>query len=363
MSELNTPPASPSPRRPRKPRKTSKWTYALVLVMFLFVCFSYYAYQIVYTANVEVKGEPVYVLIPRGATYEQAMDSIDAKKVVIDRLSLRFMAKLMDYPELVKPGRYELKDGMTNYKLIAKLRSGDQDPVKLTYTNVRLKKDLAQKLSTFIDASPSQIDSLLNSPSFTKKLGFDTTTILTMFIPNTYEMYWTTPATEMMERMKKEYDNFWTAEREAKAQDVGLSKVEVSILASIVQAEQSVHADERPRIAGVYLNRLQRGMALQADPTVVYAVGDFSIRRVLNVHLRTPSPYNTYLNKGLPPGPINLPAISSINAVLNPEQHEYLYFCAKEDFSGYHAFAATEAEHRRNAARFHAAMNQRNIMK
>ncbi|KAA6435796.1 endolytic transglycosylase MltG [Rufibacter glacialis] len=362
MSEQNIPVTRGS-RKPRKPQKTSKWTYVLVVLMFLFVCFSYYAYQIVYTPNVENKGEPVYVLIPKGATYEQAMDSIDAKKVIIDRLSLRFMAKLMDYPELVKPGRYELKDGLTNYKLIAKLRSGDQDPVKLTYTNVRLKKDLAQKLSTFIDASPAEIDSLLNSPSFTKKLGFDTTTILTMFIPNTYELYWTTSAPDMMERMKKEYDNFWTKERKAKAADLGLTQKEVSILASIVQAEQSVHADERPRIAGVYLNRLKRNMALQADPTVVFATGDFTIRRVLNVHLKTPSPYNTYLNKGLPPGPINLPSSTSINAVLNPEEHEYLYFCAKEDFSGYHAFAVTEAEHRRNAQRFHAAMNQRNIMR
>ncbi|WP_210463872.1 MULTISPECIES: endolytic transglycosylase MltG [Rufibacter] len=361
MSEQNIP-VTRGPRGPRKPRKTSKWTYVLVVLMFLFVCFSYYAYQIVYTANVENKGEPVYVLIPNGATYEQAMDSIDSKKVIIDRLSFRFMAKLMDYDKLVKPGRYELKNGMTNYRLIAKLRSGDQDAVKLTYTNVRLKKDLANKLSTFINSTPAEIDSLLNSPSFTKKLGFDTTTILTMFIPNTYEIYWTTSAQDMMERMKKEYDNFWTEERKAKAKDVGLTQQEVSILASIVQAEQSVHADERPRIAGVYLNRLKRNMALQADPTVVYATGDFTIRRVLNVHLRTPSPYNTYLNKGLPPGPINLPAISSINAVLNPEHHEYLYFCAKEDFSGYHAFAVTEAEHRRNAARFHAAMNQRNIM-
>ncbi len=362
MSEENIPVSAPR-RRGRQPQKISKWTYVLVVLMFLFVCFSYYAYQIVYTPNVEVKGEPVYVLIPKGASYEQAMDSIDVKKVVVDRLSLRFMAKLMDYPELVKPGRYELQNGATNYQLIGKLRRGDQDPVKLTYTNVRLKKDLAQKLSTFISASPTEIDSLLNSPAFTKKLGFDTTTILTMFIPNTYEMYWTTSAEDMMLRMKKEYAAFWTAERKAKAQDLGLSPVEVSILASIVQAEQSVHADERPKIAGVYLNRLKKGMLLQADPTVVFATGDFTIRRVLNVHLRMDSPYNTYRNKGLPPGPINLPSISSLKAVLDPEESNYIYFCAKADFSGYHAFAVNEADHRANARLFHAAMNKRKIMK
>ncbi|MFC6997786.1 endolytic transglycosylase MltG [Rufibacter roseus] len=362
MSELNVT-GKPSVRRARQPRKTSKWTYVLVVAMFLFVCFSYYAYQIVYTPNVEVKGDPVYVLIPRGASYEQAMDSVENKGVIIDKLSFRLMAKLMKYPDLVKPGRYELEDGATNYHLIRKLRSGDQDAVKLTYSNVRLKKDLANKLSTFIDASPAEIDSLLNSPEYTQKLGFDTTTILTMFIPNTYEMYWTTSATEMMERMKKEYDAFWTEERLAKAQDLGLSPKEVSILASIVQAEQGMHPDERPRIAGVYLNRLQKGMLLQADPTVVYATGDFGIRRVLNVHLKTDSPYNTYKYKGLPPGPINLPSITSLKAVLDPEEHDYIYFCAKADFSGYHAFATNEAEHRANARQFHAALNARKIMK
>lgn len=331
--------------------------------MFLFVSFSYYGYQIMYTSNVDKKNEPVYVLIPRGATYEQAMDSIDAKGVIIDKLSFRFMAKLMDYPELVKPGRYELEPGLTNYQLISKLRLGEQDPVKLTYTNVRLKKDLAEKLSTFIDATPAEIDSLLSSPGYTQKLGFDTTTIMTMFIPNTYEIYWTTSAQDLMERMNKEYKKFWNEERRAKAEDVGLTPVKVSILASIVQAEQQQHADERPKVAGVYLNRLKRGMPLEADPTVVYANGDFSIRRVLNVHLKKDSPYNTYMYKGLPPGPINLPSISSIDAVLNPEHHDYIYFCAKEDFSGYHAFARTMPEHLQNARRYQAALTQRNIMK
>ncbi|WP_026464016.1 endolytic transglycosylase MltG [Adhaeribacter aquaticus] len=350
--------------QPKKRQKKSNLSLKIVAVLgFLFVSFSYYAYQIVYTGNVDTKGSRAYIRIPKGATFEQVMDSINKENVIVDKLSFRFLAKLMDYPKLIKPGHYELKNGATNYQLISDLRAGRQSPVKLTFTNVRLKKDLTKKLSQDISASQTELDSLLSSEKYVKSLGFDTTTIMTMFIPNTYEMYWNTSAEELMKRMKKEYDAFWTQEREAKAQKLGLSKADVSTLASIVQAEQEQHADERRRIAGVYLNRLRIGMPLQADPTVKYAVGDFGIRRVLNVHLQKDSPYNTYKYKGLPPGPINLPSINAIDAVLNPEKNNYIYFCAKEDFSGYHAFAATEAEHLQNARRYQAALTQRNIMK
>ena len=334
----------------------------IVLFLFLFVSFSYYAYQIVYTPNVDTKKQDAYVTIPTGASYEQAMDSVEASGVIIDKLSLRFMAKLMDYDQLVKPGRYKLEHGWGNRQLIGVLRAGQQTPVDLTFANIRLRSQLAEKLANEIEASEEELDSLLNNEAYLATLGFDTTTIVSMFIPNTYQVYWTTTAPKLMERMKKEYDTFWTAERKAKAQKLGLSPKEVSTLASIVQAE-TIKNDEKPRVAGVYLNRLKKNMLLQADPTVVYAVRDFTIRRVLNTHLRHQSPYNTYINKGLPPGPINVPTISSIDAVLNPENHEYIYFCAKEDFSGYHAFARTEEEHQANARRFHAALNARKIMK
>jgi UPF0755 protein len=183
-----------------------------------------------------------------------------------------------------------------------------------------------------------------------------------MFIPNTYELYWNTSAQNLMQRMKSEYDKFWTPARDAAREKLGLTRVQVSTLASIVEAEQQQHPDERPRIAGVYLNRLKRGMKLQADPTVVYANGDFGIKRVLNVHLQKDSPYNTYKYVGLPPGPINLPSIASIDAVLHPEQNDYLYFCAKDDFSGYHAFAATQQQHLVNAHRYQAALTRAGIM-
>jgi UPF0755 protein len=352
-----------TPKKKNRKKSTSTLRIVLAIFGFLFVSFSYYAYQIVYTPNVDTKGSRAYIRIPEGASFEQVMDSVDKENVIIDKLSFRFMAKLMDYPKLIKAGHYELKNKATNYQLIADLRAGRQSPVKLTFTNVRLKRELTKKLSQDLSATQTQLDSLLASDRYVKSLGFDTTTILTMFIPNTYEMYWNTSATELMKRMKKEYDAFWTEQREAKAEALGLTKAQVSTLASIVQAEQSQHSDERPRIAGVYLNRLRKGIPLQADPTVVYAVGDFGIRRVLNVHLKTDSPYNTYKYKGLPPGPINLPAINSIDAVLNPEHHDYIYFCAKEDFSGYHSFAVNETEHLRNARRYQAALNQRNILK
>ncbi|MBD2766308.1 endolytic transglycosylase MltG [Hymenobacter sp. BT664] len=342
-------------------KRRRRWATVSVVFTLTLVCFSFYFYQVFFTANIETKGKPTYVVVHRGQDWQQALRTIEATGVVVDRLSLHFVAKLMKYPGHVKPGRYELKDGYTNRQLINVLKAGLQSPLKLTFTNVRLRRELADKLSDQIDARPREIDSLLSSPSYTRGLGFDTTTVLSMFIPNTYELYWNTSADNLMKRMKKEYEKFWTPARDAAREKRHLTRAEVSTLASIVEAEQQQHPDERPRIAGVYLNRLKRGMKLQADPTVVYANGDFTIKRVLNVHLQKDSPYNTYKYAGLPPGPINLPSIASIDAVLKPESNNYLYFCAKEDFSGYHAFATNEAEHTLNARRYQAALTRAGI--
>ncbi|WBO85055.1 endolytic transglycosylase MltG [Hymenobacter yonginensis] len=343
-------------------KRRNRFAYITGISGLILITFSYYFYQVFFTPNVETK-TPTYVLVRRGETAKAVLDSIEATGVIVDKLSLRFVAKVMKYEKLVKPGRYELKDGYTNRELINALRTGRQSPLKLTFQNIRLRQDLAQKLNTAIDARPGQFDSLLSSPGYTKSLGFDTTSIMTMFIPNTYELYWNSTPDNLMQRMKKEYEKFWTPARDAKRKKLNLSRAEVSTLASIVEAEQQQHADERPRVAGVYLNRLRRGMKLQADPTVVYANQDFTIKRVLNVHLTKDSPYNTYKYAGLPPGPINLPSIASIDAVLNPESHDYLYFCAKEDFSGYHAFARNEQEHLVNARRYQAALTRSGIMK
>ena len=329
----------------------------------LLVCFSFYFYQIFFTGNIDTHERPAYVLIRRGSDWKKALDRVEGTNTVIDKLSLRFVARLMGYdkPGAVKPGFYRLRDGMTNRQLVNLLKSGRQSPLNLTFTNVRLRHELAEKLGKQTEATPRQLDSLLSSPDFTRSLGFDTTTVLSMFVPNTYQVYYTTTAEKLLHRLKQEYDKFWTPARDEARQKLGLTRVQVSTLASIVEAEQQQHPDERPRIAAVYLNRLKRGMKLQADPTVVYANRDFTIKRVLNKHLQKDSPYNTYRVAGLPPGPINLPSISSLEAVLHPEQNDYLYFCAKEDFSGYHAFAANEQQHLLNARRYQAALTRAGI--
>ncbi len=344
-------------------RRRRRWATVAVVLGLGLVFFSYYFYQVFFTPNFETEGRRVFVLIPRGATWKTALAQIEKTTTVVDKLSLHFVARLMNYdrPGAVKPGRYEIPDGATNRQLINELKSGRQSPLRLTFTNVRLRHELAVKLSQQLDVRASTFDSLLSSPAYTRNLGFDTTTVLTMFIPNTYELYWNTSAENLLQRLKKEYEKFWTPARDAARQKLSLSRAQVSTLASIVEAEQQQHPDERPRIAGVYLNRLQRHMKLQADPTVVYANRDFTIKRVLNEHLQKDSPYNTYKYAGLPPGPINLPSIASIEAVLHPEANNYLYFCAKDDFSGYHAFATDETGHLVNARRYQAALNRAGI--
>jgi UPF0755 protein len=230
----------------------------------------------------------------------------------------------------------------------------------VTFNTIRSKEELSEKITARLEVRKEQVLALLQDKAYIRKFGFEEETILSMFIPNTYELWWNTSAEGLIDRMHAEYQNFWTEERKQKAESLGLSQQEVSTLASIVQAE-SQKADERPRIAGVYLNRLRMGMALQADPTLVFAVGDFSLRRILNSHKAIDSPYNTYKYTGLPPGPINLPDVNSLDAVLNAEKHRYLYFCAKEDFSGYHSFAENYAEHLQNANRYQRALNAANI--
>ena len=359
----NSAPKTILERRDDAQKRRRRWATVSVIFTLALVCFSYYFYQVFFNANVETKGKPTYVVIPRGATWKSALGAIEQTGTIVDKLSLHFVARLMHYdrPGAVKPGNYELKDGLTNRQLINRLKSGAQSPVKLTFNTVRLRQELVSRLAAQVDVPAARLDSLLRDPAYTRSLGFDTTSVLTMFIPNTYDVYWNTTAPRLFQRLKTAYEQFWTPARDAAREQLHLTRAQVSTLASIVEAEQQQHADERPRIAGVYLNRLKRGMKLQADPTVVYANHDFTIKRVLNVHLQKDSPYNTYMYAGLPPGPINLPSIASIDAVLKPESHNYLYFCAKDDFSGYHAYAANEPEHIANARRYQAALNRAGI--
>ena len=226
--------------------------------------------------------------------------------------------------------------------------------------NTRTLADIAEKITENIEVSQFEFLMLLNRPETQSKYGFDKETIRTLFIPNTYNVWWDISEEELLTRMAKEYKSFWNGERVAKAKQIGLSQSEVSTLASIVYSETK-KADEAPKVAGVYVNRIKKGMLLQADPTLVFALGDFTIKRVLNVHKEIESPYNTYKYTGLPPGPIITPPITYLDAVLNYSKHGYIFFCAKPDYSGYHAFAKTNSQHNVNARKYYAFLNKEGI--
>ena len=342
--------------------KRKKFTLVLLIgISVLAISMTFYFYQVFFSPNTMVQSDQPYLLkIPSNSVYKNVVDQLYNDKVINDALSFGFVSKILGYQDDVKPGLYRVEAKMNNLQLVRMLRSGAQLPVKVTFNNVRTKTDLAEKITANLEVTEEQFLEMIQDSVFIRKFDFEEETIMSMFIPNTYEFWWNTSPEELFDRMHKEYQRFWTEERKQKAQAMGLSQKQVSTLASIVQAE-SQKADERPRIAGVYLNRLRIGMPLQADPTLVFAAGDFSIKRLTGVHMAIDSPYNTYKYAGLPPGPINLPDINSLDAVLNAEQHKYMYFCAKEDFSGYHAFAVTYNEHINNARRYQRALNAAKI--
>src|SRR5690606_36876164 len=321
-------------------------------------------YLRIYSPKVQLKNseQPLYLHIPTGADFRQVKDSLEKHGVLKNTRSFEWVAGLMEYPQLVKAGRYRLQDGMHNRALVSKLRSGNQDAVNLTFNNIRKKEHFAAFLGRELEPDSLDFIELMNDSAFVGELGFSTETIYTMFIPNTYQVFWNSSAKDFFQRMHRDYEKFWTASRRAKADSIGLTPQEVSILASIVDQETS-KKDEMPNIAGVYMNRLKSGRRLEADPTVIFALDDFSIRRVLYKHLQTPSPYNTCVVTGLPPGPITMPSEAATRRVLDYEDDNYIYFCAKADFSGYHAFAETHSQHLQNARAFQRALYERNILR
>ena len=274
--------------------------------------------------------------------------------------AFRFYAKRLNLAASFKPGYYHLKPGMDVVEVVRTLKLGKQTPVRLTVNNVRTSAQLAGKLAAQLEADSVSLYRVLTSKAVAEGVGFDSVTLFSMFLPDTYEVYWTMTPEEFVGRMKREYDRFWTEERDAKRRRSGLSRLGVMTLASIVY-EETQQTDEMARVAGVYVNRLSKGMPLQADPTVKYAMQDFELRRILHKHLKYKSPYNTYINKGLPPSPICMPGKNAIEAVLNYEKHNYLYFCARPTFDGYHNFATTYTEHQRNAKAYSAELNRRKI--
>lgn len=336
----------------------------LIVLLLIFavslISFSFYAYQAVKTPNVLVDQSDKVVLIPDGATFDQVRDKLHDEGYVHDLLSFSVLAKLMKYDERVKPGRYQLRRNMSNLEAIQLLRSGEQAPLNVTFNNVRLKHELAERLCENLQADADAFEALLNDSATVAQYGFTTENVLSMFLPNTYQLFWTTTEEDLLARMHREYEKFWTTERLQKADSLNMTPTEVSILASIVESETN-KPDEAPKVAGLYLNRLSRNIALEADPTLVFAAQDFTIKRVLNKHKEIDSPYNTYKYPGLPPGPIRVPSPRSVNAVLDHQDHNYIFMCAKEDFSGYHNFATNLRAHNNNARRYQRALSQAGI--
>lgn len=351
-------------KKQRRQKRTKHTPAKLVLLSFLLLCGTIGGYAAFLSIGPAVRlpapSRDTIVLVPRGATLPQVVDSLVKKGVVRHRTFFVFLARLLNYDENVRSGRYRLREGMSYLDVIRLLRSGRQEPLWLYWRRFRLKSEVAGFFGKHLELDSAELIALLNDKEFLARYGLTPHTAIAIFIPDRYQFWWNTTAEELIERMYREYRKFWTQKRIEKAQKLGLSPMEVMILASIVE-EETYRDDEKPRIAGVYLNRLRRGMPLQADPTVRFAAGDFTIRRIGGQLLKINSPYNTYLYSGLPPGPICTPSKASIEAVLNAEKHDYLYFCARADFSGYHDFSRTYREHQECARRLRRALTQRGI--
>jgi len=347
----------------KKSGKLVRLTIILVIsILFVFaLAFGYWAFRTIMSSNVTTHdGKEAVIFIHTGSTFDDVKSTLAEGHYLANEGSFNWVAKQKEYPQNVRPGRYVLKNGMSNNQLVNMLRGGLQSPVNVTFNNMRDVDQLAGRIAKQIEADSASISQLFHDQEYIKEHGFNNYTIPALFLPDTYQFYWNTDAEGFATRMLQEYSKFWTDERKEQAKNLGLTPIQVSTLASIVNKETNM-TDEMPRVAGVYLNRLKNNWLLQADPTLIFALNDYSIKRVLNVHKEVESPYNTYKYVGLPPGPICIPSVAAVKSVLNAEQHHYFYFCAKEDFSGYHNFAKTLAEHNRNAAKYQQALNQRGI--
>jgi UPF0755 protein len=349
-------------QKPKRPFRK----FILRLLMLLIIAgigAGFWLYTIVYSPNVWTQNkQDVGINLPTGSRFDQLKEILYSKGLIIHRANFEWWAKQRKLPGHIKPGHYVLHAGMNNNDLIEMLRTGKQTPIRVTFNNIANIYQLAGKVGKQIEADSASIVHLLTDSVYLARMGKTTKTVETLFIPNTYEFYWNTDANEFISRMFQESTKFWNSQRKLKAEKIGLSPEKVVVLASIVEKETNKN-DEKPKIASVYINRLHKGWRLQADPTIIYAMGDKNIKRVLNVYKQIDSPYNTYRHGGLPPGPICIPSIASIDAVLNYDQSHYLFFCAKDDLSGYHAFAKTNRQHQINAKKYQQALNKLKIYK
>ncbi|MDA8901465.1 endolytic transglycosylase MltG [bacterium] len=344
--------------------KPSRIVFLIFLLALAIGAFVFYPKIEMYFAGIKTIGvnEKIDFYVPTGSTFNSVVDSLSAKKIISNPEKFKSYAAFRNLKDAtIEPGKYEFLPTTTLHELVSYLRKGNgEKEVRITLNNTRTLADIAEKITENIEVSQFEFLMLLNRPETQSKYGFDKETIRTLFIPNTYNVWWDISEEELLTRMAKEYKSFWNGERVAKAKQIGLSQSEVSTLASIVYSETK-KADEAPKVAGVYVNRIKKGMLLQADPTLVFALGDFTIKRVLNVHKEIESLYNTYKYTGLPPGPIITPPITYLDAVLNYSKHGYIFFCAKPDYSGYHAFAKTNSQHNVNARKYYAFLNKEGI--
>ncbi|MBP8790140.1 MAG: endolytic transglycosylase MltG [Breznakibacter sp.] len=345
----------------KKPGKVKILLFALILLGAVVAGTKYYRWFL--QPNLQLGSQAVdYLYIPTGSDLEDVVQLLTYQRWLKNEKSFTSVARLFGYDKMVKAGRYKVSQGMNNYHLVSLLRRGAQSPVQLTFNNVRTLPQLAGIVSRKIEADSVSVLQVLNNDSLILSMGFNPETLPALFIPDTYEFFWNTSSSQWLQRMHKEHGRFWNAARMQKADSLGLTPIEVSTLASIVD-EETIKGDEKPVVAGLYLNRLKINMPLQADPTVKFALGDFAIRRILKKDLGVDSPYNTYRHAGLPPGPIRIPSVGGIDAVLNAQPHRYLYMCAKDDFSGYHNFAVTLNQHQQNAAKYQRALRKAGIFR
>ena len=322
---------------------------------------SVYTYQMLYSPNFLINAEDKFIIIEENTDFNELIKKLEDDTLINDILSFSFLSKLMEYQENIKIGAYKVKMNMSNYEMITMLRSGNQTPIKLTFTYARKIEDLAEKITTKLKMSKDDLLNYLNE-NINNYSGFKKTDIISIFLPDTYEVYWNISPEKLTNKMYSEYKKFWNEERLSKLDKINLNQKEAIVLASIVASESRM-LDEADRIAGLYINRLNRNMRLQADPTLIFAANDFTIRRVLNKHKKIKSPYNTYIHRGLPPGPIRLASKKYIDAVLNYEKHNYFFFAADPSRPGFHSFATTFSQHKKNAKKYHYYLNSRNIKK
>jgi len=331
-----------------------RYVWFIIIVVGLFAGFK------VFGPNTGTFTHGGYLYIHTGADYEKVKTALDEGGFISDMWSFDLLAKWAKLPEHIHPGKYRINEGMSNYRIIRLLHSGKQTPVKLTITKLRTQHDFINLLSTNLEADSMTLKQLFADNDYLSQFGLDTNTMMCAVMPDTYDFFWNTTADKAFRKIERNYEKFWDDSRTQQAKTEGLTPVKVTIIASIVDEETNMN-DDKPKIASVYINRVRKGMLLQADPTVKFAIGDFAIRRITGAMLQTESPYNTYRYAGLPPGPICTPSPSSVDAVLIAPKTTYLYFCAKEDFSGYSNFASTLQEQMKNAHAYQKALDARGI--